>query len=123
MRKRLLVGVLAVATSLIFAGTSLASYWFFQGYLPRPDGTRSVFLGYAPPTPRYVRSSWSPCTHDMKAVFIRTDYSWEGHTFLYINGCDHHIMDQFPNAHVNYGCQNPEADPQVYDNCYAGTNW
>jgi hypothetical protein len=30
MRRRLLVGVLAVAMPLIFAGTSFASYWFFQ---------------------------------------------------------------------------------------------
>lgn len=123
MQRRLALVALIVGLPLVFAGPALAGYWFFKGYLPLSDGTRTVFLGSRPIPPVYIRSSWAPCTHNMKGVMIRTDYTWEGVIFNYANGCDQHFMDQFPEAHLDYGCQNPGGDAQVWDNCYAGTNY
>lgn len=59
----------------------------------------------------------------MKAVMIRTDYTWEGFVLNYVNGCDQHVMDQYPELHLTYGCENPTGDSQIWDNCYAGTNY
>ncbi|MGH2883188.1 MAG: hypothetical protein ACRDPA_10905 [Solirubrobacteraceae bacterium] len=121
---RLKIGVLVatVITGLVFTSSAFA-YWFFQGNLPLSDGTRTVLLGSNPNTPVYVRESWSSCSHSMKYIFVETGGSWDGGTFDYSNGCDQHIMVQYPESFDNYGCQNPDGDSTVYDNCYAGTNW
>lgn len=122
-RMKALVVLLAIVGPLVFSGAAVASYWFFTGYLPRPDGTRSVFLGSLPPPPAYVRTSWSPCTLNMNGVMIRRDYTWDVLHFYHANGCDQHAEDILYGEHVNYGCSNPAGQPQLWDNCYAGTNY
>jgi hypothetical protein len=119
-RLRLLLAVSALALAL--AAPAAASYWFFQGYLPTGSGTRAVFLGYSPNPPIFVRVSWAPCSHRMNIVFINNDYTW-GATAKYPPDCDQHQMDNFPELHVNYGCQNPDNLATVWTNCYAGTNY
>jgi hypothetical protein len=121
MRTKAVVLLLVLAAPLVFAGTALASYWFFQGYLPRPDGTRSVFLGYRPAAPVYVRTSWSLCNHNMNIVFIKTDHSWLVNPMDWGYGCDQEVEDYQYGLYINYGCSNPDGKSQVYDNCYAGT--
>lgn len=59
VRKRLALVVLALGFPLVFAGPALASYWFFQGYLPLSDGTRAVFLG-SHPTPPCISARAGP---------------------------------------------------------------
>lgn len=122
-RMKVLLVLLLMAVPLVFASTAFAGYWFFQGNLPLSDGTRTVLLGSNPTTPVYVRESWSSCSHNMKYIFVENGGSWSGGTFYYSNGCDQHIMVQYPEFFDNYGCQNPDGDSTVYDNCYAGTNY
>lgn len=123
MIKKGVVLLILAAASLAFAGTAFASYWFFQGNLPRPDGTRSTFLGSDDNNPPvFIRESWSPCTHNMNIVLVNTDYSWTVKTFQLLNGCDQSFQDLSYPAHINYGCSNPTGDSQVYDNCYVGQN-
>jgi hypothetical protein len=123
-RRRIASLVLATIFAAVFVQTaSAASYWFYQGYLPRPiNGDRFVLLGSEPPWPIYQRESWAACTHNMKYIQIDNSGNWDGGTFSYSTGCDHEIMVQYPDLHTNYGCENPAGLSQVYVNCRAGTN-
>lgn len=111
----------AIACALVLAAPAAAAYWFYQGNLPTASGARQVFLGYHPNPPVYVRVSWAPCSHYMNIIFINNDYSWSGYA-KYPPSCDQYKMDEYPEFHVNYGCQNPGGLATVYTNCYAGTN-
>lgn len=115
--------LLALSAALVWAGTAFAGYWFFQGHLPGTDtgGARTVFLGYRPAAPVYIRDSWSLCNHNMNRVYIKTDYSWFVQPDDYGYGCDQEYQDFQYGLYVNYGCQNPTGMSQVWDNCYAGT--
>jgi hypothetical protein len=129
IRTKALVLSLALAMSLILAGSAWASYWFYQGNLPGPmsNGARAVFYyqfetqGLTPPI--YVRESWdNGCQQDMNYAWINLNSgSWFVGTFFPQNGCDQHVQDTQPNRHLDWGCENPYADPVVYDNCYAGS--
>ena len=95
------VGVLIAAT-VFFAFTARArgehtGWWFWTGYLPKADGTRTVLHGdNAPPTS--IRVSWSPCYHRMRWIKIENSGSWLGGNFYAANGCDQDVLDQFPAA-------------------------
>jgi hypothetical protein len=117
-----------VAAATVLAATfassaAAASYWFYNGYLPRPaNGNRYILLGSNPAPPVYQRESWSACTHNMLLIQIENGGSWDGITLHYSNGCDQTQMVQYPDLHDNYGCENPAGLSQVYVNCRAGTN-
>jgi len=118
-----LLAALCVATALVTASAVPAGhtgYWFYQGNLPTGSGAITVLHGADVSPPAYVRASWSPCTHDLKAIFIANDGSWLGYQFFYGFGCDQYVKDDYPELHNNYGCQNPWS--QVWVNCRAGTN-
>lgn len=122
---RLKVFLIATATLMLVAFASAAygaPYWFYQGNLPTSSGARTVLVGGRPAPPVYVRESWAPCTHNMKFIMIDNAGNWGGGTFSYTSGCDHEIMDQYPDLHSNYGCQNPDGLSSVWVNCRAGTN-
>lgn len=124
MHRRITLIVLTSALALVGASTALGShtgYWFYQGDLPTSSGARTVLHGDVPDTPIYVRANWSPCNHDMKAIIVDNGGSWGGFTFFYGFGCDQNVMDEYPEFHNNYGCQNPPNNLQVYVNCRAGT--
>jgi hypothetical protein len=123
--RRILVVVVAFTFATVFVSSAFAaSYWFYQGYLPRPsNGDRFVWLGSNPPPAVYQRESWAACTHNMKLLEKRkSDGGWSGVTLFYSNGCDQEMMEQYPEFFDDYGCENPVGLSQVYVNCRAGTN-
>ena len=56
----------------------------------------------------------------MTIIYINNDYSWSGQD-LNLPDCDQTRQDQFPELHVNYGCQNPGGLATVWANCHVGT--
>jgi hypothetical protein len=118
-RFALLVGIIVALAVPVGAHASHTGYWFFQGNLPRPDGTRAVLHGNQS-WPVYIRISWSPCDHRMVWVQVATGGSWDTGSF-YPPSCDQWLQVQYPDLHNNYGCENPPGFASVWANCHVGS--
>ncbi len=100
------------------------SYWFFTGYLPKSDGTRTVTHGGCAPIscPNLaLRQSFQCNLKDMRQIFIRrSDYGWDGF-IQYAWDCDDTSAIHW-DVHIAAGCQNPNAPPYtlVWVNCRVG---
>lgn len=109
--RRAIAGIVAgVAMVLLVgpAGASHSTYWFYQGYLEKADGTRYVHHEDPPgccADSFVVRMSWSVNTHDMSFIAIHNDGSWHGFGHPWYDP-DHEV--RFPSDTYNRGgCQNP----------------
>ena len=124
-----LLALIASAVVLVLPASSSAwhdgSYWFFRGYLPKSDGTRSVFHDTCPHTscPNLVlRMSFECNSKQMDELAIRRrDYSW-----VLIIRRDPWECDDYSALHyedyVQGGCRNPSVPPYiwVWTNCRVG---
>jgi hypothetical protein len=118
----------AVAAALVVAAAAspsaaLAAYWFWQGYLPKSDGARTVLNAFSPYEYDYIRMSWNGlATDNMNFVDTlringRWEIIWTGHVVSY-------DIDFGPDNGAYYasgGCQVPQGVVgQVYTNCHTG---
>jgi hypothetical protein len=113
---------MAVACILIVATLGLPSaafathsdYWFFNGYLPRPDGTYTKHHADPPdpfgsnPDSFVIRMSWSVDTHNMRFIAIRNNGSWDGFWAQeFHDSWDYDQEARFPDdMYTRGGCQN-----------------
>jgi hypothetical protein len=84
---RTIVAIVAVAVALALPSTAGAThdgsgYWFWNGYLPKANGTNYVYhAGGGPICCSWVlvRMSWEPWTHDMRFIWLKYDGGWVGY--------------------------------------------
>jgi hypothetical protein len=121
----LLIAGAVTLLSLLSAGSAGAShtgYWYWQGWLPKADGTRTVLHGNICCGSNYSeRISWDCSTpqgqHQMKTIYVRLDGGWDNTTYFYYpGGCDQSGFGS-SGGYGNYGCQNPPTFPLTYVNC------
>jgi hypothetical protein len=116
---RLLLALATVVGALALAPAAFADYWFFQGWLPRPDGTIAVHTpadrNCCYPDINYVRISWQCGTHQMVYFFIEGNGNWE--TYRTTSSCDE---EHWYNWHyyLGGGCENPPGYYTVWTNCH-----
>ena len=78
-RWRRLLALLAAAGALavLVPAGAQASYWFFNGYLPLSDGTRSVHKAHdCCDIWQYNRISWTSGSHVMNNLGIQYNGNW-----------------------------------------------
>lgn len=122
---RAALAVIGAAITLAAASVASAShsgYWFFQGYLQRPDGTRTVHHEDPPgccADSFVVRMSWEVNTHDMNFIAIHNDGSWHGFSHPWY---DPDNEARFPSdTYKRGGCQNPSSYAfyrAIWTNCH-----
>ena len=115
--RRIIGTLLAVAAfALLFVGVARAHpYWFFQGYLPKSDGTREVFkANVCCDRWNETRMSWEVGSHEQCHVLIRrSDYGWDREC----NSTYDSIGDYSTEYYVKAGCQNPYPWGATWTNC------
>jgi hypothetical protein len=120
---RTFVATAVLAAALVFAAAARAAtpYWFFQGWLPRFDGTRTVHHALASCCQtNWMRMNFWPPNHYMNFILIAKDGRWLGfHSFQTDN-----VLGFEPSTYSRGGCQNPTAFfDQIYTNCHIGTSY
>jgi hypothetical protein len=120
------IAVLVVAACVLLlapaaATASHSGYWFFRGWLPTGDGTRTVHHEVVCcDWVNALRMSWECNTHDMNFVFIRYNGSWDFANAPWYD-CDTYIFFSAEH-HARGGCQNPPRPGYytVWTNCRIG---
>jgi hypothetical protein len=127
-RRVAFLAVLAVASGILLiapgaATASHGSYWFYRGYLPTSDGTRTVHhANVCCETYQWIRMSWECNTHDMNFVAIQYGGSWD---FFNASWWE---CDTYAGYHSGFyargGCQNPPRSGYytVWTNCRVGNS-
>lgn len=126
-RKVRFLAVLAVAVGLLLVVPAAASashgggYWFFRGWLPKSDGTRTAHHETVCCNEyNAIRMSWECNTHDMNFVFIAFNGSWD---FMNAPWWDCDTAAGFSTwYYARGGCQNPPRPGYytVWTNCRVG---
>jgi len=115
-----LAAVLVALALPAAAGAGHSGYWFYQGYLPKADGTRTVLHSTYPccDHTNFVRMSWTWGTHSMNFVFVGANGNW---SFWESWSYDETVpVIVGPYGARSAGCQNPPRIGYyaVWTNCH-----
>jgi hypothetical protein len=96
-------------------------YWFWQGFLPKADGTRAAFHGHTSGAQWFVRVSWDCVNfprHDFNVVKIeQATGEWDFERLDGSSFCDW-TVNGTGNFWNNFGCQNPVGLAKTWANCH-----